>query len=78
MSEPLRYQEAAAMAQARALLVRLSDFRQTARIPRSIRAEARALLRWMPTAERLRSATPSPLDCQNREESQPRQGQEKG
>jgi hypothetical protein len=78
MSEPLRYQEAAAMAQARALLVRLSDFRQTARIPRSIRAEARALLRWMPTAERLRSATPSPLDRQNREESQPWQGQEKG
>jgi hypothetical protein len=71
VSEGLRYQEAAAMAQARALLVRLSDFHQTPRIPRPIRAEARALLRWMPTAERLRSVTPSPLDRQNREESQP-------
>jgi len=70
VAEPLRYQEAAAMAQARALLVRLSDFRQTQRIPRPIRAEARALLRWMPTAERLRSITPGPLEPPIREEPQ--------
>jgi hypothetical protein len=71
MPEPLRYQEAAALAQARALLVRLSDFHQTPRIPRPIRAEARALLRWLPTAERLRSVVPNPLDGGNRDESQP-------
>jgi len=71
MPEGLRYQEAAALVQARALLVRLSDFHQTKRIPRPIRAEARALLRWLPTAERLRNIVPNPLDGGNRDESQP-------
>lgn len=47
-------QEVAAILQARVLLHRLSDHRLTPRIPREIRAEARALLRWFPRAERLR------------------------
>jgi hypothetical protein len=71
MSEGLRYQEAAAMAQARALLVRLADFRQTQRIPGPIRAEARALLRWMPSTQRLADIAPEPLIGQKREDSQP-------
>lgn len=61
MSQPLRYQEVAAIRQARLLLVRLADHRRTARIPRPIRAEALALLRTMPTAERLQRLTPDPL-----------------
>lgn len=56
--EPTRYetsvQEVAAVLQARTLLLRLSDHRLTPRIPREVRAEARALLRWFPGAERLR------------------------
>jgi hypothetical protein len=58
----------AAIRQARQLLVRLADHRQTSRVPGPIRAEARALLRMMPTAERLRLATPEPLSEQPREE----------
>ena len=56
--EPNRYetsiQEVAAVLQARTLLLRLSDHQLTPRIPREVRAEARALLRWFPRAERLR------------------------
>jgi len=56
--EPTPYetnvQEVAAVLQARVLLHRLSDHRLTPRIPREIRAEARALLRWFPRPERLR------------------------
>lgn len=56
--EPTRYetsvQEVAAVLQARTLLIRLSDHQLTPRIPRDVRAEARALLRWFPRAERLR------------------------
>ena len=47
-------QEVAAVLQARTLLLRLSDHQLTPRIPRDVRAEARALLRWFPSAERLR------------------------
>jgi len=47
-------QEVAAVLQARHLLMRLSDHQLTPRIPREVRAEARALLRWFPRAERLR------------------------
>ena len=47
-------QEVAAVLQARTLLLRLSDHQLTPRIPREVRAEARALLRWFPRAERLR------------------------
>jgi hypothetical protein len=70
VSDGLRSQEAAALAQAQALLVRLADFRQTPRIPRPIRAEARALLRWMPSAERLARLAPEPLLGQKHEDSQ--------
>jgi hypothetical protein len=68
VNEPLRYQEAAAMHQARLLLARLADHRQTRRIPGPIRAEARALLRVMPSRERLRSITPEPLPSRSLEE----------
>lgn len=47
-------QEVAAVLQARTLLLRLSDHQMTPRIPREVRAEARALLRWFPRPERLR------------------------
>lgn len=49
-------QEIAAIVQARVLLQRLSDHRLTPRIPREVRAEARALLRWFPRPEALRPA----------------------
>jgi hypothetical protein len=62
VTEPLRYQEAAAVRQARRFLLRLADHRQTRRIPRPIRAEALALLRTMPTEKRLRGLTPDPLN----------------
>lgn len=47
-------QEVAAVLQARVLLQRLADHRLTPRVPREVRAEARALLRWFPRPERLR------------------------
>lgn len=47
-------QEVAAVLQARVLLQKLADHRLTPRVPREIRAEARALLRWFPRPERLR------------------------
>lgn len=49
-------QEIAAVLQTRTLLQRLSDHQLTPRIPREIRSEARALLRWFPRAEQLRPA----------------------
>lgn len=61
MSKPLGYQEAAALLQARLLLGRIADHRQTKRVPRPIRAEARALLRVLPTRERLWGLVPDPL-----------------
>lgn len=63
MSEPLRYQEAAALLQARLLLGRIADHRQTKRVPGPIRAEARALLRTLPTRERLWALVPDPLSA---------------
>jgi hypothetical protein len=53
MPEGLGVQEYAAMANARTLLQRLSDPRLTPRIPREIRREAMALLRWFPKRDRL-------------------------
>lgn len=47
-------QEVAAVLQARVLLQRLADHHLTPRVPREVRAEARALLRWFPRPERLR------------------------
>lgn len=64
MIEGLSYQEAAAMQQARAFLIRLGDHRQIRRIPREVRAEARALVRGLPPVERLRHITPHPLKSQ--------------
>lgn len=55
--EPFGYQEAVALQQARLLLVRLADHRQTPRIPRDVRAEARAVLRWLPSVDRLQRIT---------------------
>jgi hypothetical protein len=47
-------QEFAAIVNARLLLQRLGDPQLTPRIPREVRAEARALLRWLPRREMLR------------------------
>jgi hypothetical protein len=57
-------QEVAAVLQARTLLLRLSDHRLTPRVPREIRAEARALLRWFPPAGRLRPVLEGPACLQ--------------
>jgi hypothetical protein len=47
-------QEFAAIVNARLLLQRLCDPQLTPRIPRDVRAEARALLRWLPAPLALR------------------------
>lgn len=45
---------------ARMLLARLIDPELTPRVPRAIRSEARALLRWFPQAEQLRPVLAGP------------------
>ena len=58
MSEQrLDEQEFAAIVNARLLLQRLTDPQLTPRVPRYVRAEARALLRWLPRPEVLREKT---------------------
>lgn len=49
-----RLQQVSAVLNARELLVRLSDSKQTPRVPRAVRAEAKALLRSFPAAQVLR------------------------
>lgn len=49
-------QQLASIINARHLLMRLVDHTQTPRVPRPIRAEARALLRRFPRADTLRDA----------------------
>lgn len=51
-----RIQQVSAVLETRCLLQRIADPKQTPRVPRSVRAEARALLRWFPPPDVLRTA----------------------
>lgn len=51
---PGALQEVSAVIEARAFLARVCDPRQTPRVSRAVRSEARALLRRYPPASRLR------------------------
>ena len=63
ISTPL--QQVTAVVATRDFLLRLIDTKETPRIPREVRREARALLRHFPPADQLRPALERILDEQN-------------
>ena len=63
ISTPL--QQVTAVVATRDFLLRLTDTKETPRIPREVRREARALLRHFPPADQLRPALTEVLEDQN-------------
>jgi hypothetical protein len=71
---PGALQEISAVLEARAFLARVCDPRQTPRVSRAVRGEARALLRRYPPVERLRPVLQGSKSLLDRRETGQAQG----